>query len=178
MGSGVRITRDNAQAIFDALKQLGKKDVLVGIPAEDSDRDDVPFGNAGIGYINEFGSPAQNIPARPHLTPGVRSVDDQTLPQLEKAATAILSGDQAGADRALNRAGIIASGGVKRYLNASGFTPLADSTVAARARRGRKGAKKEIESRKAGNDAGTANAKPLIDTGQYRNSITYIVRDK
>lgn len=50
--SGVTTRVDNAQAILDALKSLTKKDVLVGIPAEDSDRDDVPFGNAGIGYIN------------------------------------------------------------------------------------------------------------------------------
>ncbi len=74
MKSGVTIRADNAQSILDALKSLTKKDVLVGIPAEDSDRDDVPFGNAGIGYINEYGSPAQNIPPRPHLVPGVKSV--------------------------------------------------------------------------------------------------------
>lgn len=72
--SGVTTRVDNAQAILDALKSLTKKDVLVGIPAEDSDRDDVSFGNAGIGYINEYGSPAQNIPPRPHLVPGVKSV--------------------------------------------------------------------------------------------------------
>lgn len=72
--SGVTTRVDNAQAILDALKSLTKKDVLVGIPAEDSDRDDVPFGNAGIGYINEYGSPAQNIPPRPHLVPALNQL--------------------------------------------------------------------------------------------------------
>ncbi|HAX2567517.1 TPA: hypothetical protein JW640_001108 [Escherichia coli] len=65
--SGVTTRVDNAKAILDALRSLTKKDVLVGIPSEDSERDDVPFGNAGIGYLNEYGSPEQNIPPRPHL---------------------------------------------------------------------------------------------------------------
>lgn len=113
--SGVTTRVDNAQAILDALKSLTKKDVLVGIPAEDSDRDDVPFGNAGIGYINEYGSPAQNIPPRPHLVPGVKSVEDQTMPQLKAAAQAALDGNAARAERALNRAGTVAARGVKNY---------------------------------------------------------------
>ncbi|EHT99665.1 putative bacteriophage protein [Pantoea stewartii subsp. stewartii DC283] len=64
MKSGVTMRVDKAQSVLDALKTIGNRDVLVGIPAEDSARDDAPFGNAGIGYINENGSPAQNIPAK------------------------------------------------------------------------------------------------------------------
>ncbi|EIP4525569.1 TPA: hypothetical protein ACTDM3_004473 [Salmonella enterica subsp. enterica] len=187
--SGVTTRVDNAQAILDALKSLTKKDVLVGIPAEDSDRDDVPFGNAGIGYINEYGSPAQNIPPRPHLLPGVKSVEEQTVPQLKAAAQAALDGNAAGAERALNRAGTLAANGVRRYMTITGFTPLADSTVEARARRGRKGAKAELARRSADGklnainpDSGqlisNENVSPLIDTGQYRRAITHVVRDK
>ncbi|EAA5836774.1 hypothetical protein T071_01200 [Salmonella enterica subsp. enterica] len=189
MKSGVTIRADNAQSILDALKSLTKKDVLVGIPAEDSDRDDVPFGNAGIGYINEYGSPAQNIPPRPHLVPGVKSVEDQTMPQLKAAAQAALEGDASGAERALNQAGSLAANGVRRYMTITGLTPLADSTVEARARRGRKGAKAELARRSADGrlnainpDSGqlisNENVRPLIDTGQYRRSITHVVRDK
>ncbi|MGJ3536483.1 hypothetical protein [Citrobacter portucalensis] len=178
MKSGVTTRIDSAQSILDALKSLTKKDVLVGIPAEDSDRDDVPFGNAGIGYINEYGSPAQNIPSRPHLVPGVKSVEDQTMPQLKAAAQAALEGDASGAERALNQAGSLAANGVRRYMTITGFTPLADSTVEARARRGRKGAKAELARRAAGESPGTDLVKPLIDTGQYRRAITHVVRDK
>ncbi|EAT1194792.1 hypothetical protein EYS49_12010 [Salmonella enterica] len=187
--SGVTTRVDNAQAILDALRSLTKKDVLVGIPAEDSDRDDVPFGNAGIGYVNEYGSPAQNIPPRPHLIPGVKSVEEQTVPQLKAAAQAALDGNAAGAERALNRAGALAANGVRRYMTITGFTPLADSTVEARARRGRKGAKAELARRSADGklnainpDSGqliiNENVRPLIDTGQYRRAITHVVRDK
>ncbi|HEA8584464.1 TPA: hypothetical protein RXP34_002807, partial [Escherichia coli] len=110
--SGVTTRVDNAKAILDALRSLTKKDVLVGIPSEDSGRDDVPFGNAGIGYLNEYGSPEQNIPPRPHLVPGVKSAEEQTVPQLKAAAQAALDGNAAGAERALNRAGTLAANGV------------------------------------------------------------------
>ncbi|MBI6548594.1 hypothetical protein [Xenorhabdus lircayensis] len=176
MKSGLTIKADKAQAILNALKTIGNRDVLVGVPSENSSRDDVPFGNAGIGYINEFGSPAQNIPARPHLRPGVRSVDEQTTEQLKIAAEAVLDGKQDKAEKALNKAGMLAVNGVQRYMTTNDFEPLADPTVAARARRGRKGAKTEMENRRAGSAPG--NAKPLIDTGSYRRSITYVVRDK
>ncbi|HBB8700730.1 hypothetical protein [Escherichia coli] len=187
--SGVTTRVDNAQDILDALRSLTKKDVLVGIPSEDSEREDVPFGNAGIGYVNEYGSPAQNIPPRPHLIPGVKSVEEQTVPQLKAAAQAALDGNAAGAERALNRAGTLAANGVRRYMTITGFTPLADSTVEARARRGRKGAKAELARRSADGklnainpDSGqlisNENVRPLIDTGQYRRAITHVVRDK
>ncbi|HEI8006116.1 TPA: hypothetical protein SLC38_003050 [Morganella morganii] len=178
MSSGVRIRTDNAAKVLEALRQLGDRDVLVGIPAEDSDREDAPFGNAGIGYLNETGSPAQNIPARPHLQPGIRSVDDKTVTELKAAADAILDGDISKAERALNRAGQIAVNGVQAYITNADFVPLADGTVASRARRGRKGAAGELESRAAGNAPGNAGARPLIDTGKYRQAITYVVRNK
>lgn len=160
MKSGLTIRSDNAAAVLASLKAIASKDVLVGIPEEKSERDDVPFGNAGIGYINEKGSPAQNIPARPHLVPGVRSVDEQTLPHLRAAAQAAMSGNTAAAEMELNRAGALAANGVKRFMTITGFTPLADRTINARLARGRTG------------------DKPLIDTGQYRRAITYVVRDK
>lgn len=135
-------------------------------------------GYTWIGYVNEYGSPAQNIPPRPHLIPGVKSVEEQTVPQLKAAAQAALDGNAAGAERALNRAGTLAANGVRRYMTITGFTPLADSTVEARARRGRKEAKEELARRAAGESPGTDLVKPLIDTGQYRRAITHIVRDK
>ncbi|CCW31069.1 conserved hypothetical protein [Xenorhabdus nematophila F1] len=178
MKSGLTIKVDKANAILKALKSIGNRDVLVGVPAENSPREDVPFGNAGIGYINEFGSPAQNIPPRPHLRPGIRSVEDKTTEQLKIAAEAVLEGKQDKAEKALNKAGIIAVQGVQRYITTNDFEPLAEPTVAARARRGRKGAKAEVKNRQEGGTPNNANARPLIDTGDYRRSITYVVRDK
>lgn len=200
MKSGVTTRTDNSQAILDALRAIGKKEVLVGIPEGADNREDSAFGNAGIGYINETGSPAQNIPPRPHLQPGVKSAEDQTVPLLKTAAQAALEGNVAGADRALSQAGQKAVNGVKRYMTTTNFTPLADSTIEARAKRGkkgRKGANAEMARRSDDGKLGEAyynqdnpgdpkngqlisnvNARPLIDTGKYRDAITYIVRDE
>lgn len=160
MKSGLTIRADAAQGILDALKTLANKDVLVGIPESKDSRDDGEFGNAGIGYINENGSPQQNIPARPHLKPGVRSVEQEYLPHLRAAAQKALEGNAEGAITSLDRAGTVAANGVKRYITITGFTPLSDVTLAQRRKRGRTG------------------NKPLIDTGEYRRSITHVVRDK
>ncbi|SKA20248.1 hypothetical protein [Pantoea eucalypti] len=160
MKSGLTVRSDNAQSILDALKTLTNKDVLVGIPESKDERDDGDIGNAAIGYINENGSPAQNIPPRPHLNPGVRSVEQDFMPHLKSAARKALEGDAEGAVTSLDRAGTVAANGVKRYITITGFTPLADATIANRLRRGRTG------------------NKPLIDTGEYRRSITHVVRDK
>lgn len=123
MRSGLNIRDDNAQNILDALKALANKDVLVGIPESKDARDEGEFGNAGIGYINENGSPQQNIPARPHLKPGVRSVEQEYLPHLKAAAQKALEGNAEGAMTSLDRAGTIAANGVKRYITITGFTP-------------------------------------------------------
>jgi len=160
MKSGLTVRSDSAQSILDALKTLANKDVLVGIPESKDERDDGDIGNAAIGYINENGSPAQNIPPRPHLKPGVRSVEQDFIPHLKSAARKALEGDAEGAVTSLDRAGTVAANGVKRYITITGFTPLADATIANRLRRGRTG------------------NKPLIDTGEYRRSITHVVRDK
>lgn len=160
MKSGLTVRSDHAQSILDALKTLANKDVLVGIPESKDERDDGDIGNAAIGYINENGSPAQNIPPRPHLKPGVRSVEQDFMPHLKSAARKALEGDAEGAVTSLDRAGTVAANGVKRYITITGFTPLADTTIANRLRRGRTG------------------NKPLIDTGEYRRSITHVVRDK
>ncbi|WP_312630957.1 hypothetical protein [Pantoea piersonii] len=160
MKSGLTIRADTAQSILDALKTLANKDVLVGIPESKDERDDGDIGNAAIGYINENGSPAQNIPPRPHLKPGVKSVEQDFMPHLKAAAQKALEGNEAGAVTSLDRAGTVAANGVKRYITITGFTPLADVTIANRLRRGRTG------------------NKPLIDTGEYRRSITHVVRDK
>lgn len=160
MKSGLTIRADTAQSILDALKTLANKDVLVGIPESKDERDDGDIGNAAIGYINENGSPAQNIPPRPHLKPGVKSVEQDFMPHLKAAAQKALEGNAEGAVTSLDRAGTVAANGVKRYITITGFTPLADATIANRLRRGRTG------------------NRPLIDTGEYRRSFTHVVRDK
>ncbi|MBN3848628.1 hypothetical protein G3N58_17625 [Paraburkholderia sp. Ac-20342] len=176
---GVTITKDKVADIIRAVAELAGKDVLVGVPDSKAERtDDQPISNAAIGYIMETGSPANNIPARPHLVPGIQDVQAEVAERLGKGARAALSGSQSGANAQLNAAGLIGQRGVRAKITDGPFAPLAESTLRARARCGRKGAAKELASRAAGNQPDNANAKPLIDTGQYRQSITYVVRKR
>lgn len=175
----VKMTVDKLGVVIKAISQLATKEVLVGVPQANAERDDdQPISNAAIGYLMETGSPANNIQARPHLVPGIQDVQDEVAGRLRKAATAALTGSPSGVNAALNAAGMVGQRGVRAKITEGPFVPLAESTLRARARRGRKGAAKELASRAAGNTPDNANAKPLIDTGQYRQAITYVVRQK
>ncbi|MBN9359825.1 hypothetical protein [Herbaspirillum huttiense] len=175
---------DNLAKVLQAINDLAGKDVLVGIPdsAPEREPDDdggmPPPSNAVIGYMQETGMPEHNLPARPFLVPGVASVQGKVAVRLGKAASAALDGDKSGAETHMGRAGLEAQNAVRARIN-SGIGPaLSEATLRQRARRGRKGAILELERRAGGMEPSTEYAKPLIDTGQLRNSITYVIRKK
>ena len=156
MQSGMQTINDALPDLLRRLAAVAQRDVLVGVPAGEA-RDDGPS-NAEIGYQNEFGSPANNIPARPHLLPGVAAVQDKVVAKLTRAADAAATGRPSDAERHLHAAGLLAQNSVRRTLTTTAYRPLSERTLAERRARGRTG------------------TKPLIDTGQYRRSITYVVR--
>lgn len=184
MTASVIVKVDRLAEVVKSINALTGKDVLVGIPdtmterKPDEEADHGPMTNATLGYIHEFGSPAANIPARPFLIPGVKDGRKQYENRLKKAAQLALDGNTSGVEAQLSMAGQEARDAVKAKINSGGFEPLADATLRRRAAKGRKGAAAELASRRAGNAPGTDLAKPLIDTGQLRNSITYVVRGK
>ena len=143
--------------ILAAIEELTSKQVLVGIPHGET-RSDAGMTNAQIGYIQETGSPAMNLPSRAFLAPGVEDCQELTGAQLGKAVDEALKGNSEGVDRCLKRAGMIAQNSVRAKINSGDFEPLSEATLRARRRKGR------------------TRTKPLIDTVQLRNSITYIVK--
>ncbi|KVN17922.1 MULTISPECIES: hypothetical protein [unclassified Burkholderia] len=153
---------DRLDEILKSISGLVQKEVLVGVPDSTAGRKDQgePLSNAEIGYILENGSPANNLPARPHLVPGVQDARPKFEPQLQKGVEAALDGDLEKVDRSLNRAGLVAQNSVRAKINSNIQPKLADSTLAARRRRG------------------VTRENTLVDTTQYRNSITYVVRKK
>lgn len=155
------IINDRLPALFKSMAALVNSEVLVGVPASTTERDaGEPINNAALAYIHENGAPDVNIPARPFLVPGVRAAEGKTAAQLKKAAAAALNGDDSEVDKRLTAAGLVAESSVKNTLNSGMGPALADSTIAARQRRGRTG------------------TVPLIDTGELRNSITHVVKRK
>lgn len=161
MKSGIKVTFDGLSKLKADLADMATRQVLIGIPATENQREGDPIGNAALGYIHEKGSPVKNIPARPFLEPGVAKVAPKLVEEMKVGAQKILDGGEKAIDRAMNRAGIIAQNSVKSTIRAGeGFAPLAPATLAARKREGYKG------------------EKPLIRTAQMLNSITYVIRKK
>ena len=167
MKSGVRVTKDNTAQVFATIAMIGKRHVVVGIPESENQRDRGadgeyldPIGNAGLYYLNDQGSAANNTPQRETLRPGVEDVKDQCAEVLGQAAAAAFS-DSTALERGLEAAGLIAETGVKKRIVASeNLEPLAPSTIADRKRHG-------IQSEK-----------PLIRSGEMLESITHEVRDR
>jgi len=153
----VKVTKDGTKKLFQSVNALTKKAVYVGIPEGENARPDGPVGNATIGYIHETGSPSQNIPARPWLEPGIAEGKDAIAKQFKRGAQLALAGKDVGP--ALHAAGLAGQSAAQNKITEGPFAPLSEKTLSARRRRGRTG------------------TKPLIDTGELRRSVSYVVRD-
>jgi hypothetical protein len=116
------VLADHVGELNEALKELSKSQVLVGIPSEKA-----------------------NIPARPWLAPGVRESQSQWEPYLSQAVNLAVEGKKAAVDRALNAAGIKAVSAVKNRITAGIAPPLASATIAGRRRRGGQSAATSVD---------------------------------
>lgn len=154
----VVLTKDQSADIVRRVRELTRKQVLVGIPAADNTRTDGPIGNAAIGYVMEYGSPDQNIPARPFLIPGVQAALPQATERLRRAGEAALRGGDPVPQ--MTAAGLIAENAVKEGIRDVIPPPLAPLTLARRKARGFTG------------------TTPLIDTNQLLQSITSVIDEK
>ena len=161
MAKNPLLVTDKLGALMKCLSTMSTGSVYVGVPNVKAGRkDDGEMNNATLAYIHQNGSPAQNIPARPFMTNGMRDCQGAVAKELSGAVRAGVSGDERGKRQYLGRAGMTAQNAIRGALTeGEGFEPLADSTIASRQARGRTG------------------TRPLIDTGQLRQSITYVIED-
>lgn len=186
----MKVTNDSVSQVIGSVTNLVQTRVLIGYPDSTTDRQEEveqPMTNATLGYIHEHGSPKANIPARPHLVPGVRKAEDRAVGYMEKAAVAALSGDPKKAEVYMHDAGIVAMNSARNEITAGNFVPLKPATVARRHLQRRTKSMRESEKKylelvakgmspEAAQTA--AGIRPLINTGQLRNAITYVLRKK
>lgn len=163
----VRITKNLVPQVLKAIEDLTRQQVLVGIPGDAAARTGrgAAITNAQIGYIQEFGSPAQNIPARPFLRPGVNDAMPDIIARLRNGAKLALKFplDPDAGTKALMAAGLVAQRSVQMTITNVIPPPLSPVTIQRR------------RTRKVAPRIGTV---PLIDTGALRRSITYTLRNK
>lgn len=129
-----------------ALSGKPKKVVHVGFPEGGPDKEN-GMSVAGVAAVHEFGG--GSVPERPFMRTGIR----RGLPDQAKLNTANLKAVARGTltvPQALGQLGLMAATQVQREILEGDFAPLKDATV------NRKG-----------------STKPLIDTGQMRQSVTF-----
>ena len=181
--SGLIVLVDNVIKTLEAITELASHNVMVGIPDEKAGRREGAISNAALGYIHENGAPEANIPARPFLLPGVKSVQTELNEGFKKAGELALDGKKEGVMRQFHRIGLLAQNAVRKKISEGIPPPLAPSTIKGRMRRIKgKARKAKIDAAIA---AGTPFSKqggaegiftPLLVTGQLRNAITYVIR--
>lgn len=152
------VVKDNLKLMLKQIQALAATKVLVGVPEAKGQRKGEPISNAALAYIHTNGAPEANIPARPFLIPGIKSVQKETAASFKKAGQAALEGKDF--TKNLTAIGLRAASAVKKKITDGPFLPLKPGTLAARRRRGRTG------------------TKPLLDTAQMRNAITFVIRKK
>lgn len=114
--------------------------------------------NAELMYIHSHGSQLKGIPARPVIEPAIAAPGNKELiaAELEQAAKAAMEGSQAKMVQFLNRAGLVAQNACRKWFTdpRNNWAPNKPSTIKAK-----------------------GSSRPLIDTGELRKSITYVVSD-
>lgn len=175
---------NNVDELRAMLKLLAAREVLVGFPEDTTERTtdpDEPKGltNASLGYIHDNGAPDANIPARPFMRPGMEEAIPQATATLAKIAKRVLAkSGKASVEQGFTELGLKVQFALRRKINEGVPPPLSEYTLRERARKGRKGAQKELDLRAQGVSPSTQFAKPLIDTGQLRNAINFVVRKR
>lgn len=157
----LKVTKDNTAQFSKSLKALAENRVYVGIPADKTGRNTEPgeaINNAQLMYIHENGAPEVNIPARPVVHPTVKENRFLIQRGLKAAGEKALEGDTVGVLKTLNALGLVMQNQMRKKITDGPFAPLSERTLAARRAKGRTG------------------TKPLIDTGQLRRALTYVIK--
>lgn len=146
---------------------LNNNYVLVGIPDTENGRDDKSdVTNADLLFIHTNGSPVNNIPPRPVIEPALYHNKDKFNKMLKDASEKALEGRRADAVTILRKAGMKAQNVCRAWFvdPANNWPPNSPGTAAAKIAKFRKY-----------NKTGTYEPRPLIDTGELRKSITYVL---
>lgn len=175
--------------IEEILKSLDDVEVLVGIPESTSERKKEGLTNADLAfihthgartsgmikemnkaidkqnatfsqaykmYLQAHGSPAYRIPPRPIIEPAIEANIEKISKHFQKATKYFLEGNRDEGIKELHATGLLAQNYVRKWFvdERNNWPPNAPSTIKAK-----------------GSD------RPLIDTGELRKSITYVVRE-
>lgn len=145
------------KAVYD---ELAKKRLSVGFFEHAKYPDGTPI--AYVAAIQELGYPAGGIPPRPFLRPTMNDKKQDYSQLIFRAVKVSIKGNIT-LDNGLTQIGATVAGDVKLAIKAVTTPALEESTVKARAR---------------SHSKGKATDKPLVDTGQMLQAVSFVVEDK
>ena len=156
----MKIERHKNPHINAVVQYLARKRVSVGFFDTAKYPDGTPV--AYVAAIQEFGHPEGNIPARPFFRSAIAKIKQAFVDNSRAGVLAALEGRIA-PQAMLERLGMMGSSAVQESITDGNYEPLKQSTLDA----------KQSKKRTAG-----ISSKPLIDTAQMLQSVTYAVEAK
>lgn len=183
--TGVKVSKKNVADVLASVRTLLDAEVLVGVPSDTTERDpalamsdDSTVTNAALAYIHDQGAPEVGIPARPFMLPGIEEARPEIEKRMAMAMRAGMRGNAIAAEQSMHQVGLVAQTAIRKKIDDGIPPPLSDYTLKKRAERGRRGAMFELDRRAKGYEPLMVLAKPLVDTGEMRKSITYVIRSR
>ncbi len=176
-------TMDKSGSLLAQIKKLADLEVLVGIPEDKATRKkDGKVNNAQLMFIHTNGSPLKKIPKRPVIEPAIEASGNKEpiTEELGEAARAILDSDPPTARRHLKQAGMTGQNAARAWFTdgRNGWPKNSEQTI--RRKLGKlKGKKRKDAIQQIADQGGDTSGvvTPLIDTGEMRKAITYVVRE-
>lgn len=154
MTNNVKVNDRVWRELVKRIDGIADKHAKVGVIDQAAGDDHDGATNAEIAAVHEFGSQDGHIPERSFLRATFRDQRDKLIAIQAKACKALLA-DKVTVRRALELIGAWGAGAVKAYITrGDNLLPLAAATIK------RKG-----------------SSRPLVDTGQMVNAITFVVVD-
>lgn len=153
---------NNMKRLTKTLRFMKENYVLIGIPQKKTKREGEPVTNAELLFIHTYGSPINNIPARPVIEPAIKDDKERLSKMLKRSAVLSLEGKEEEAVEQLKLMGMRGQNISRAWFTSpkNGWPPNSPSVAAAKRKKG------------------STNPMPLIDTGELRKSIIYVVVKK
>lgn len=154
--------------------------VYVGIPEAETSREGEQITNAALMFIHTNGSEVMGIPKRPVIEPAIEADKERLSATLGQAADAALDGDKLTYERLMKIAGQQGSNDAKLWFTdpRNGWPRNKEATIRRKLRRLRgkkfKAAMKVLNAAGETGDVSEIDT-PLVDTGELRRSITWVV---
>lgn len=151
----VRMRVGGVALTLDRIRKVMEREILIGIPMQKTMRKGDVINNASLLFIHTNGSPARGIPPRPVIEPALEYNRDRIVAQLRRMVLAAANGDDANVKRYQQRVGLAGQNAARDWFTnpANHWPPNSPRTIAMK-----------------------GSSQPLIDTGNMRKAIIYVLR--